>query len=155
VVEWSTPASCLWAEPTVAILRLGYGFDFRGIMVRFPELALGPTQPPIHWVSTNFSTGVIGRSMKLLVLRLRRSAVMLLISHIPSWHAQTLYLRFLWGSDFDSGLARPSVPCSIFDYFRQSCQCQDAVAPSLMFRGSPVTSIAYLYLLHIGKLCYS
>jgi hypothetical protein len=40
---------------------------------------------------------------------------------------------FLWGSVFDHGLARPSVPCSIFDYFPQSCQCQAAEAPSLMF----------------------
>ena len=27
-------------------------------MVRFPKLALGPTQPPIYWVPTTFSTGV-------------------------------------------------------------------------------------------------
>jgi hypothetical protein len=27
-------------------------------VVRFPELALGPTQPPIHWAPTTFSTGV-------------------------------------------------------------------------------------------------
>lgn len=32
--------------------------------------------------------------MKRLVLRLRMIGVMLIISHIPSWHAQTLYLCF-------------------------------------------------------------
>jgi len=40
------------------MLWLGYGLDFRGTVVRFPKLALGPTQPPIHWVPTTFSTGV-------------------------------------------------------------------------------------------------
>jgi hypothetical protein len=27
-------------------------------VIRFPEMALGPTQPPNHWVPTTFSTGV-------------------------------------------------------------------------------------------------
>jgi hypothetical protein len=52
------------------ILALGYGLDDRGSTVRFPaglgiflfttasETALGPTQPPIHWVPGALSMGV-------------------------------------------------------------------------------------------------
>lgn len=61
MVEWSTPASCSRGEPAVAavaILWLGYGRDFRGTVVRFSELALGLTEPPVHWIATTFSTGL-------------------------------------------------------------------------------------------------
>jgi hypothetical protein len=51
-------------------MALGYGQDDRGSSVRFParagnfslhhraKMALGPTQPPIHWVPGALSLGV-------------------------------------------------------------------------------------------------
>jgi hypothetical protein len=122
---------------------------------RFPELALGPTQPPIHRVPTTFSMGVKRPEHEAFSTEFKNEWIY--ASNFPySFKAGTdplpsFFVRFrlrFWTA---------AVVCSLLDFRLFSAVLPVSGYGSYLtnFRGSPVTSTAYLYLLHIGKLCYS